>query len=173
MSKVIKVSGKTRDQFIESMKGKGEEYLASKLFDVRADNIELRRDISYGRQQDIRCHEEADRLETINRNLAMILEKNGIRPVQLRIKFTTEDCSACEYGFRSEWEWECANEDDPNHDCPEKTILTSEAFYYYNIEDDELTGIISDFTNESYDVLEVVDERTGKTIWKKPKEKKD
>ena len=176
MSNVIKVSGKTREQYLESMKGKGEEYLASRLFDALADIRTMRQELSRKRQEETKYYEEYVSVYKVNQNLAIVLEKNGVRPVPLRIRYTTEDCSACDYAYRDPYdynmEWQCGNEDNPNYDCPEKTILTSATFYTYYIEDDELSGIISDFTNESYDVLEVVDERTGKTIWKKPKEKK-
>lgn len=174
--KTTKVSGKNLEQYVENLKGKGEEYIARKLFEAKREIIELD---SRLRERNVAAEydkQEAKALREINSNLAYILERNGIRPKLLRITYQNEDCANCEYGFYvdpygtgTEMQCSCEEED---YDCPMKTDVSTNSFYDYAIEDGELTGIAYNFNLESYDVIEVVDEKTGKSIWKKPKEPK-
>lgn len=169
MGKEVKVGGKNRATFVAGMIGKGEEYLAGKLFDARAENNELRNMISKFRMDRFSASEEAFRLRKINYNLAKVLQDVGIRPTKLRITYQVDDCPNCEYAHTDDgYTWEC--NDFPDVGCPQKTIVETESFYDYSISDDGMSGITAGFGSEEYDVLKVVDERTGEVIYERKKE---
>lgn len=179
ISKLIKVMGKTRQQFIESVIEKGDEWLAGKLFDERAKAQELREEIRLKNNDLVRRSlyvAEESVIRKINRNLADVLEENGVRPHRYRITYEVKNCAACdswEYDDRVD-EYHCSdffryNDDD----CVFDTIVETIPFYSYKIVNDELKGIVSDFSKRDFDVVKLADETTGEIVWERDDEEEE
>ena len=163
---------KMRDkkEWVDEWISKGIEWCANTIWKDRQQKNELRKEVTelrkINRQLEYRNNEGFRILNDENNNLALILKRNGIKPVRLRLTYMTanEDlCGDCE-------DWECTG-------CPNynKTV-ESEEFYFYAISTktnwnelhDELEGITGRFRDRCiFDLLKVVDDRTGDIIWEK------
>lgn len=170
---------------------KGAEWCATQLY-------EARRYLTKERRKNTEIHKELKHLEAqsmvdndilrhSNKIMSEVLEENGIRPTRLRITYLCRDCDHCDYG-----EW-----DDDDHEChcseigwynfpncdeliggdivrgAEKAVTESIAFYTYKIDNGFLSGITGLFEHKyGYDLVKVVDEKTGEIIgeWEHGKE---
>lgn len=132
-------------EFVE----KGAEWCAKKLYAARQ---ELDFEKHKNRRIESRLWEQSG-INEVNENLKKILEKNGIRPIKLRLYYrecTAEECEDC---------YECEG-------CEDYIETISQvSFYSYKITDGNIKGILHDFNSEQFECHKIVDDRTGEVIW--------
>lgn len=170
---------KERKLKIEEWTRKGAEWCATQLWNARkalSDERERYRKLRHERaESDVNYYI----LEQSNEIMARVLADNGIRPARLRITYLDCDCLHCPdngdiYG---EDAWDCAGcgtkIDGETWRKREAEVTESLAFYTYTIDGGYLRGVTSLFEEKEYDLLKIVDERTGEIIgeWETVKDK--
>lgn len=146
---------------LEEWKGKGVDWLAITLWNTRRELEKAKSNIGFYRQKSFREQARNDVdyyvVEKANEAMADALISNGIRPTKLRITYEGRDCDNCDVK-EEEGAWEC-------FECePNQTYTTTLAFYTYLISGRTLEGITAQFEQVEYDLIKVVDERTGEII---------
>lgn len=159
-----------KQEKIAEWKAKGIDWLANQLWQQRNNHIDMNK--RYGQLESRLWHVKAENevveiIKQQNFNIARILEESGIKPTKLRITYQEKDCHDCE-----DYDGQDCVSDFPDYECcPKKRIVQTVSFYAYRVDAGVLTGIVSDFkTRNEYDVLKIVDERTGEGIWEKADE---
>lgn len=174
---------KERKLKIEDWAQKGAEWCATQLWNARK-ALSDERDKSK-RYYLERNHARAERnvndhiLKQSNEIMARVLADNGIRPTRLRITYLDCDCFHCPNNgnIYGEDAWDCAGcgEEINGEIWREREVEVTEslAFYTYTISGGYLRGITSLFEEKEYDLLKIVDERTGEVIgeWETVKDK--
>lgn len=145
---------------------KGPEWMANQLWLARKENHNLREDWK-------KCFEELKRgscdtyaLQEANNNLAEILSKNGIKPVQYIMRYVvscerdnTDGEEMCEAYL-----WDNLACDT----CEERSEITETvSFYGFSIEDGVINAIDEKFGTMRCSVKELRNEETGTMIYKK------
>ena len=160
-----------KGKFIEKWKSKGIDSVIYQLWIANQRAATFHRTLLKKKEE---CDDLAvisKRLLSENENLKTVLQENGIRPQKLRIKYRSCDCRRCEYsGFDGDCNYDgdwYAGDAGP---CVYKAITRTCSFYTYEIKDNEITGILYDFTECNFDVISVVDGNTGKVIYERSEE---
>lgn len=159
---------KTKKEQIAEFEQNGAEWCAKKLYEARERNKELekiRRKWLYSESlQSIK--------DTINRtikqqneNMAEVLADNGVRPHKLLITFMETDCEHCEHSGSEYGECIYCDYDDDfgNWQKIQETI----SFYSFRITEEEISGITSLFEDKKFQVLKVIDENNGRTLFER------
>ncbi len=161
---------------------KGAEWCAKQLWEARKANHRTAEHKRQWKNEAMRAwaqqNVDVHVLERANKNMVEVLEKNGIRPIPLRVTYLDRNCADCEYG--PEWgsdEFNCWNCGEVYGGRPhweeEKEWTRSISFYTYCIDGEYLSGITSQFDEvDGYFLKKIVDERTGEVIgeWEIPEE---
>lgn len=158
------MSDKTRIKAIAEWMKKEPIWLAEQLWSARKNAKNAREEVSEYREKLWKLERQNDSVNEIqeaNKIMADVLEQNGIRPTRLRLTYIFHDCDNCKYD-EDDW-YVCDNCDE------EKEYVESISFYTYKVHDGFLEGITSQFKEEEYELVKLVDERTGEVIgeWKK------
>ena len=152
---------KTKMETIEEWKSKGAEWLATKLWDARANCQKLRED-NYRYSRRARYGEFADdELRKANNQLERVMRKEGITPHRLIVTFKDSVCQ---------------NDEDCNPDCfedgclgcnflRESACVETFSFYTWEIAGKQLTGITRGLEDKCLEVIEVVDEKTMTVLY--------
>lgn len=159
------MSDKERYEAIQKWVTKEPIWLAEQLWSARKNAKNARKEANEYREKVWKLERENDSVSEIqeaNKSMAYVLEKNGIRPTKLRLTYIDHDCETCKNDHYDCWyeRGECENE---------KEYVESISFYTYKVEEGFLEGITSQFKEGEYDLVKLVDERTGEVIgeWKK------
>ena len=165
------MANQERLEKIAYWKGMGLDRIAELHWTVWKQNNDLRKERQRSRYE---AHKErmedfmkvraAETLLRENEVLKDVLQQNGVRPKKLIVKYTVSDCDNCE--FWNSMEKCCENYDRYMDDCPEREITQTIGFYTFCIDDGVLSGIEADFTNGEYNTLEIIDDKTGKILFK-------
>ena len=166
-----KVQGKTKEQFVSEFCSLPSTELAEKLFNAKYENHEARlslRDAECERKKADSRSEEANRklavVLGVNKNLARVLELNGVHPTKLIVSYFFDDCAACDHSWTDvTGEIYCESEDDYPK-CPQAKRTETVFLYDYSV-DGELTGINHKFEEVQIEVESVKDASTGCVIW--------
>ena len=152
-----------RAKFIEEYSKKDSESLAVQLWNEKAitKNWKSRCSRLQNRVDEFMTTRiMADFLNKKNENMGRVLKEYGLMPKRLVVTYQVNDCSGC--GYMGGDEEEC-------YDCEPDKIERVGTFSFYTFDVDEdggLTGICSDFSDESLDVLEIRDMDSGVLLWK-------
>lgn len=164
-----------KQEKIAEWKAKGIDWLANQLWLQRNRHLEMNQNLNTVERELRQVKSENEITQTVkqqNRNLAKILEENGIRPAQLRITYQEKDCKGCKFGSDlGSGEYDCYSDFQDYEYCPKKKIVETVSFYTYKIDNDVICGILNTFDGRGeYDVLKVVDCKTGEVIWEREAE---
>lgn len=159
---------KTKQEQINEWIGKGAEWLAKKLYTADRNNKTLleqlqRYKYNYGRNDDFNA------LKMANKNMARIIQDNGIRPTHLTVKYIATDCKNCPYEPDPLFgrDAEKCNQTRYDGDCPMTSGAVSRGFYFYEVDDEGFSGITSLFASKDYDAVKVINDTTGEVIYER------
>ena len=167
---------KERKLKIEEWTRKGAEWCAAQLWNARKALSDEREHYRKLRHEIAESNVDYYILEQSNEIMARVLADNGIRPARLRITYLDCDCLHCPDNYEEE-AWDCAGcgveIDGEIWRKHEVEVTESLAFYTYTIDGGYLRGVTSLFEEKEYDLLKIVDERTGEVIgeWETVKDK--
>lgn len=158
----------TKQQIICEWVEKGAEWCANKLYEERRvkekiNDREKRLESALRHEQ---CENaEIDTLREVNRNMSKVLQDCGVFPTKLRVTYKGSYCKKC--GYYDEFEG-CLAEFWDEEDCVLTTFVESFSFFWYQIEDNTLSGITSTLKNfRAGEILKIVDEKTGEVIFER------
>ena len=163
---------KTRSEVMPEWEAKGTKWLAEQLWSAKKATERAKENArSYERayHKELAKDREVYALRDANRLMATVLRDNGIKPTRLRVTYIDCDCLNCPGYGGEDGEWDCLG-------CGEtyngETIRQTEAkfiesigFYTYRIRGNEMEGINAVFEKKEYEVIKVVDEKTGEVIY--------
>lgn len=159
---------KTKEQRIEEYKTKGVEWLAKRLASVTDSCYRLEAELNKVYKERSEAEAKAHHILQENANLAEVLQANGIRPKQLIVEYLERDCGRCNHGvsYDGDEDYSCGDPMSAHWgECEYKAVIETVSFYTFRIDGESIEGIISDFSDSSFDVVSVKDAVTGETIY--------
>lgn len=179
MAEQRRINAEQKKLKLEEYKDKGLEWCAKTLLATKEEAAGLRAQLKTVEREKRQENTDYFALKEANDAMAEVLEKNGIRPTRLRITYIETDCENCPF----------YSDEDDERDCwgcgetyrgsivrgKEKICTQGVGFYTYLIDGNFLKGITAQFENVEYDLIKVVDERTGEVIgeWEYQNEEQD
>lgn len=157
---------KKRQEQINDWIGKGAEWLAKKLYNATRDNNTLSERLQQYRYNH-GCNDDFEAIKTANKNMAKVIQDNGIRPTHLTVKYMTNDCKSCPYEPGPGQDAEECNRTQWEEACPLTSGAVSRGFYFYEVDDEGFDGITSLFESANYDAVKVINDNTGEVIYER------
>ena len=157
-----------KQQLISEWVEKGAEWCANKLYEERRakEKINDRNEWLKSALRHEQCvNEEIYTLREVNRNMSKVLQDCGVFPTKLRVTYKESYCEKCDW--YSEFEG-CTAYYWDDETCVLRTFVETFSFFWYQIQDNTLSGITSALKNfmES-EILKIVDEKTGEVIFER------
>ena len=161
MAKKAKLS---KSEQIGEWKEKGIDWLVNRLWEARKCNEELKQ-LNAKVRHDALSIRGYWKVEEINRNLAYLFSKVGMKPTLLTVYYTEKTCDGCP-------DWHVDGEDGycedsfPSWDCyySENKIIETISVYDYRMKGDVLSGVLTDFNDKEIEVVKVVAKDTGEIL---------
>lgn len=155
----------SKSEQISEWKEKGIDWLANRLWEARNRNKELEKTNKCVRQNALSIR-GLWQVENINRNLASLFSKVGMKPTLLTVYYTEKTCDGCpDWHDEGNGDGYCVDPD-PAWECyySENKIIESISFYDYRIKGDVLSGVLTDFNDKEIEVVKVVVKDTGEIL---------
>jgi hypothetical protein len=163
---------------------KGAEWCASKLWDAREENRELKKHKHKWLRERDEALAEAKMvypIESANECLREVLEENGIRPTKLTLYYLHLACDICRldrgvtqmYGDEEVMVDDddcCGKYDDDRCQNYTENVVKLTSWWTYEINDGYIKGIISSFNHEHFSCYKIVNENTGEIIYQAEKD---
>lgn len=155
----------SKSEQIREWKEKGVDWLVNRLWEAKKRNEELRKENERVRH-DALSSRGYWKVEEINRNLAFLFAKVGMKPTLLTVYYTEETCDGCpDWHDEGNGDGYC-DDSCPSWDCyyAENKIIETISFYDYRIKGDVLSGVLTDFNDKEIEVVKVVAKDTGEIL---------
>ena len=157
-----------KEKFREKWMSKGIDDAVNRLWTLQSELNQLANSCKEIRKNAEINEVIACRLRVENERLKDVLQENGIRPKRLLVEYFKEDCENCDHSYYEDYNTpQCGAEENwEGEECTYKKVIETMSFYTYQIDDDELWGINSDFEEANFDVVKITDENTGRVVFK-------